>query len=178
LNKLVRKGRGEFLAQFRTLSTQEAKPLLSDPGVIETFQRCKLDFSERKKNSQTYQLYEDLLALRREDHTIRDAEFLDGAVLSERAFVLRYFSELGDDRLLIVNLGGTLYLSPCPEPLLAPIAGHGWKVLWSSEDPKYGGNGTPQMETTVNWIIPGLAAVLLSPNENAELAATKLNQEG
>jgi maltooligosyltrehalose trehalohydrolase len=178
LNKLVRKGRGEFLAQFRTLSTQEAKPLLSDPGVIETFQRCKLDFSERKKNSQTYQLYEDLLALRREDHTIRDAEFLDGAVLSERAFVLRYFSELGDDRLLIVNLGGTLYLRPCPEPLLAPIAGHGWKVLWSSEDPKYGGNGTPQMETTVNWIIPGLAAVLLSPNENAELAATKLNQEG
>ena len=178
LNKLVRKGRGEFLAQFRTLSTQEAKPLLSDPGAIETFQRCKLDFSERGKNSQTYQLYEDLLTLRREDHTIRDVEFLDGAVLSERAFVLRYFSELGDDRLLIVNLGGTLYLSPCPEPLLAPIAGHGWKVLWSSEDPKYGGNGTPQMETTVNWIIPGPAAVLLSPNENAELAAAKLNQEG
>jgi maltooligosyltrehalose trehalohydrolase len=176
LNKLVRKGRGEFLEQFRSMATDEAKRLLSNPGALETFERCKLDFSERVKNRETYALYQDLLRIRREDATVREGEFLDGAVLGERAFVLRYFSEEEDDRLLIVNLGGMLYLNPCPEPLLAPIYKHGWKVLWSSEDPKYGGRGTPPLETVVNWIVPGPAAVLLSPNENAELAAAKLDQ--
>ena len=117
------------------------------------------------------------MKIRRDDPTVRDAEFLDGAVLGERAFVLRYFSELGDDRLLLVNLGPTLFLNPCPEPLLGPIDGHGWKVLWSSEDPKYGGNGTPALETMENWIIPATGAVLMSPNENPELAAAKLSQE-
>src|SRR5688572_11764989 len=177
LNKMVRKGRGKFLEQFRTIATEEARALLTDPGSDETFRRCKLDFSEREKHREIYQLHEDLLRIRREDPSIRDAKFLDGAVLGERAFVLRYFSELGDDRLLVVNLGTTLYLHPCPEPLMGPIDGHGWKVLWSSEDPKYGGSGTPPLETTVNWIVPGVAAVLMSPNENPELAAAKLNQE-
>ena len=129
------------------------------------------------KNRGIYQLHEDLLRIRREDSTVQEAEFLDGAVLGERAFVLRYFSERGGDRLLIANLGPTLFLNPCPEPLLGPIDGHGWKVLWSSEDPKYGGNGTPPLETVENWIIPGTSAVLMSPNENAELAAAKLSQE-
>ena len=176
LNKLVRKGRGKFLEQFRTVATDESRVLLTDPGDIETFRRCKLDFSERERNRETYQLYQDLLQLRRQDATVREVEFLDGAVLGEDAFVLRYFSELGDDRLLIVNLGSTLYLNPCPEPLLAPIDGHGWKVKWSSEEPKYGGSGTPPLETKRNWTIPGTAAFLLSPNENAELADAKLDQ--
>ena len=177
LNKIVRKGRGEFLTQFRTITTEQARALLTDPGDPETYRRCKLDLSEREKHREIYKLHEDLLRIRREDPTIRDTEFLDGAVLSERAFVLRYFSELGDDRLLVVNLGPTLYLNPCPEPLLGPIDGHGWKVLWSSEDPKYGGNGTPPLETTVNWIVPGVTAVLMSPNENPELATAKLSQK-
>ena len=176
LNKLVKKGRGEFLRQFRTIATRESHAVLTDPADIETFRRCKLDFQERARNSPTCKLHEDLLRIRREDSTILHAKFLDGAVLSERAFVLRYFSSEGEDRLLIVNLGPTLYLNPCPEPLLAPTAEHGWRVLWSSEDPAYGGNGTPPLETECNWIIPGLAAVLMRPNENAELATAKLSQ--
>ena len=178
LNKLVRKGRGEFLCQFRTIAAGETKPLLADPGDFETFRKCKLEHSERAGNVSTYRFYEDLLRIRREDPTLLDAEFLDGAVLSDRAFVLRYFSKTGEDRLLMVNLGATLYLNPCPEPLLAPIEGHGWQVLWTSEDPAYGGHGTPPLETECNWIIPGPAAVLMSPNENPKLAAAKLNQNG
>lgn len=177
LNKMIREGRAKFLEQFQTIASKESKRLLADPGDIETFRKCKLDFNERAKNRETYQLYEDLLRIRREDHTVRDVEFLDGAVLGDHTFVLRYFSDVGDDRLLIVNLGQIHYLNPCPEPLLAPIQGCGWRILWSSEDPKYGGNGTPPLETVANWIIPGPAAVLLSPNENAELASAKLSQE-
>jgi maltooligosyltrehalose trehalohydrolase len=66
--------------------------------------------------------------------------------------------------LLIVNLGPDLHLDPAPEPLLAPPRGAGWTLLWSSEDPRYGGSGTPQLESAFdNWRIPGHAAVVLAP---------------
>jgi maltooligosyltrehalose trehalohydrolase len=174
LNKLVRQGRGQFLKQFRTIATAECETLLPEPGAEATFQACKLKFSERETNSRIYNLYRDLLRIRREEPSIRDAKFIDGAVLGEHAFLIRYFS--GDDRLLLVNLGPDLYLNPAPEPLLAPLEGMGWRVLWSSEDPKYGGSGTPPLETVANWILPGHSAILLKPDENPELANVKLNQ--
>ena len=40
-----------------------------------------------------------------------------------------------------------LHLDPAPEPLLAPPADAGWIILWSSEDPKYGGTGTAAPDT-------------------------------
>src|SRR5262249_45044184 len=64
---------------------------------------------------------------------------------------------------LIVNLGPDLALNPAPEPLLAPPADAVWSVLWSSEDPRYGGSGAPPLETRNNWRIPGRAAVALPP---------------
>jgi len=76
--------------------------------------------------------------------------------------VLRYFSESHGDRLLVVNLGTDLYLSPTPEPLLAPVWGKPWQVVWSSENPKYGGLGTFPPDQNDNWRIPGNAAVAFS----------------
>jgi maltooligosyltrehalose trehalohydrolase len=38
-----------------------------------------------------------------------------------------------------------------------------WETLWSSEDPCYGGSGTPPLETEDSWRIPGEAAVVLFP---------------
>ncbi len=81
--------------------------------------------------------------------------------------MLRFFGEdraLPEaDRLLIVNLGADVHLKPAPEPLLAPPVECQWEVVWSSEDPRYGGTGTPPLETTENWLIPGHAAVILKP---------------
>ncbi len=66
--------------------------------------------------------------------------------------------------MLLVNLGVDLHLDPAPEPLLAPPADSEWTTLWSSEDPKYGGIGTPPLDSpTENWRIPGHAAVVLKP---------------
>jgi hypothetical protein len=69
----------------------------------------------------------------------------------------------GADRLLLVNLGADLDLDPAPEPLLAPPADALWRVLWSSDDVAYGGEGTAPLETRYNWRIPGHAAVVLEP---------------
>jgi maltooligosyltrehalose trehalohydrolase len=166
----VRRGRAEFLAQFRSVSTRETRVNLQDPDDAATFERCKLDFEERETHAEVYALHRDLLRLRRQDATFNAQEprSLDGAVLSSEAFVLRFFGPEGDDRLLVVNLGCDLNLNPAPEPLLAPPEGKVWSILWSSEDYRYGGTGTPPVETKENWRLPGRAAVALRPTEAGE----------
>jgi len=165
LAKIVQTGRSEFLSQFRSLASSKSRQILPDPGNPTTFQRCKLDFSERETNAHDYDLHKDLIRLRREDVVFRQQGLggLDGAVLSEEAFVLRYFGEDGDDRLLILNLGRDLHLDPAPEPLLAPPEGRRWELIWSSEDVRYGGSGTYEPDTEENWRIPGHAAIVVKP---------------
>ena len=106
-----------------------------------------------------------MIALRKSDPAFRPGIVLDGATLGLTAFVLRYFVPDGEDRLLVINLGRDLHLDPAPEPLLAPPGSDlVWSVLWSSEDPKYGGHGTAPLDTEDNWRIPGESAVLLRPS--------------
>jgi len=165
LANLVREGRANFLAQFRSLATSEMQPYLVDPGNPFTFERCKLDFSERERNRHYYDLHRDLLRLRREDpaFSAQITGGVDGAVLAAECLILRFFGEAGDDRLLLVNFGVDLHLDPAPEPLLAPPDGMTWQTLWSSEDPRYGGAGTPRLDSEDNWRIPGHAAIALHP---------------
>ena len=165
LRDQVREGRISFMSQFQTVVTPEMGGCVRDPADSGTFERCKLDWSEVERNREAADLHRDLLRLRRSDPVFRAQApgRVDGAVLSDDAFVLRFFGEDGDDRLMLVNLGADLELNPSPEPLLAPPEDCEWMTLWSSENPKYGGCGTPPVETTVNWWIPGRAAVVLKP---------------
>jgi maltooligosyltrehalose trehalohydrolase len=165
LTKQVRTGRVDFLHQFRSLMGEDVQTCFIDPGSPSIFESCKLDFSERTTNARLYQLHKDLIALRATDpvFSAQRAGRVDGAVLGEDAFVLRFFGQEGDDRLLVVNLGRDLHLDPAPEPLLAPPEDKGWRILWTSEDPKYGGCGTFPLDTQQNWRLPGRAAVVLNP---------------
>src|SRR4029450_786629 len=52
---------------------------------------------------------------------------------------------------------------PGAEPLLAPPEGRAWKVGWSSEEPRYGGGGTPPVEVEGGFFLPGHAAIGLTP---------------
>jgi maltooligosyltrehalose trehalohydrolase len=172
LAPLVHKGRSEFLHQFPFLADVETQAYLSVPHAYDTFLRCKLDWSERQSehgmHREVYELHRDLLAMRRDDPVFgrpyRDG--VDGAVLSPSAFVLRFFAQQSeDDRLLIINLGTDLSLSPIPEPLLAPPAERDWRLHWSSEHPRYGGRGAPAMTTDDRWRMPGMSAAVLAPCE-------------
>jgi maltooligosyltrehalose trehalohydrolase len=157
----VVEGRRKFLSQFRSMASVEMDPFIANPASKETFACCKLDFAEREKNAGTYQLHRDLLRLRKHDSVFSKPRALDGAVLWSEAFLLRFFGADGDDRLLIINLGMDLHLSPAPEPLLAPPENAEWNLLWSSEEPIYGGSGTPPVNSE-NWEIPGHAALVFS----------------
>ncbi len=163
----VHKGRKQFLAQFPSLAIAETQSRIADPADPATFERSKLKLSERETHAETYALHRDLLKLRREDRAFKSqgARGIDGAVLGPEAFVIRFFGDNGDDRLLIVNLGSDLHLDIAPEPLLAPPENREWKILWTSEDTRYGGLGTPEVETEDGWRIQGHAAVVLAPVE-------------
>jgi maltooligosyltrehalose trehalohydrolase len=165
LAKLVRKGRAEFLAQFPSIATPDMQACLPGPADPRTFERSKLDLSERERHAEVYALHKDLLRLRRAERPlqVRGPGDMDGAVLGPGAFVLRFFGGEGDDRLLVVNFGADLHLNPAPEPLLAPPEGRRWETLWSSEGPRYGGYGTPPLDSDENWRLPGHAAVVLRP---------------
>jgi maltooligosyltrehalose trehalohydrolase len=189
LRDKVREGRAKFLSQFPAVAQPEMQAHLPDPNARAAFEESKLDFCERQKNQSVYLLYKDLMRLRKEDPVFsspassRDAPIhVDGAVLSERAFVLRYFNSDHGDRLLIVNLGRDLHLDSAPEPLLAPPwnshqtrnAGQsvtGWTLLWSSEDPKYGGSGTAPPDSENNWRVAGHSAMVLTAPAPAGMRA-------
>ncbi|HET7599124.1 MAG TPA: DUF3459 domain-containing protein, partial [Gemmatimonadales bacterium] len=166
LAALVRAGRARFLAQFESLAEAAMQAQLDDPGAPATFERSKLDLSERARppHAAVLALHRDLIELRRSDPVFRAqaAHGMDGAVLGPGALALRFYAPDRRDRLVLVNLGTDLPLVSQAEPLLAPPAGTMWGLLWSSEDPRYGGTGTPALARS-GLLAPGGAALVLGP---------------
>lgn len=186
LARLVERGRRNEMGQFPSLALDEMQGYLKRPDARETFEACRLDWSERERHVHWVALHRDLIRLRREETCFTGARRwqLDGAVLGPDCFVLRWFDPSGDDagdRLLAVNLGRSVHLDPAPEPLLAPPAGMRWSTRWSSEHPAYGGLGTPLVDAAEadrrmpgkspeqqrrlfeNWRLTAESAVLLVP---------------
>lgn len=159
LTTKVEKGRLEFLSQFPSLQPPSSQAYLGSPAAHNTFEQCRLDLSERYTHSDIYSLHKDLLAIRRQDPVFSDPLSIDGAVLSESAFLLRFFAGLaGTDRLLVINLGQDLGVESLAEPLLAPPAGHQWQLTWSSEHPQYGGEGIREIDLQKSFVLSSASA--------------------
>lgn len=161
----VREGRAVFLSQFPSAAAPDMRDRLARPEDPDTFLASRLDHAEagREPHAGMLALHRDLLRLRREDPAFDQEEpgRIDGAVLGASSFLLRFFHPRGD-RLLLVNLGADRRFDAMPEPLLAPAAGRDWRLLWSSEDPRYGGTGTPEPAADAPWTLPGQTALLLA----------------
>jgi maltooligosyltrehalose trehalohydrolase len=162
----VRVGRKEFMSQFPSAVAYERSMGLPDPSDPETFRRSKLNLAERDAHASIYELHKDLIRLRKEHAAFSGdgPRRLDGAVLSATAFVLRFLApRAADDRLLLVNLGPELNRRSFAEPLIAPPADADWQVVWSSDDPRYGGYGSRELWVEGRWSIPAEAALVLAP---------------
>ncbi|HUR35443.1 MAG TPA: malto-oligosyltrehalose trehalohydrolase [Vicinamibacterales bacterium] len=168
----VRRGRAEFLTQFPSARAYEHVAGLDDPADRRTFERCTLDRREWQAHAPVVALHRDLLRLRRHTPAFRAQRRggVDGAVLAEGAFALRYTMGGADDRLLIVNLGRDVNRPSFAEPLVAPPRGCEWIIEWSSDDPAYGGIGMPDLWPGDRWLIPADAAVVLKPAPAAPAA--------
>jgi maltooligosyltrehalose trehalohydrolase len=155
----ARNGRREFLTQFPSLIGAD----LDDPTREEAFRRCVLDWRDRERNVRWLTLHRDLLRLRREDLVLRLQGSAGVLASSNRdlAVVRLLAEEAVDDRLLVVNLGADAP-PPISMPLLAPPDRSGWRLLWSSEDPAYGGGGTPADPFSEGWRFPGNATLLFA----------------
>jgi maltooligosyltrehalose trehalohydrolase len=175
----VRQGRQEFLGQFPSYASDEAKQSMFDPNDPMTFERSKLDRVERGAHGPQYRLYRDLLRLRREDlvFSAQSRENLDGAVLSRHAFAIRYFEETGCDRLVVINLGADLHFVPAPEPLLAPPPDGYWGLLWSSDHPQYEGPGIVNPLTDEGWHIPAESATVFRIERDAAASSAHNEQK-
>jgi maltooligosyltrehalose trehalohydrolase len=173
LAEQIANGRKDFLRQFPSLALPEIQQGIAEPSDPQTFARCKLDPADRRQHAAALDLHRDLLRLRREDAVFaaQDSQRIHGHVLSPDAFALRYFGEEGDDRLLIVNFGARLHLTVAPFPLLAPPWEAQWSLLWSSEEPHYGGTGTPAVYSDDNWHIPAEAALVMGSGSGEWLVA-------
>ncbi len=171
LATLVRKGRWEALRQFPRIAGGVGNLIaLPDPSDRTTFNACKLDWSAYQEDSPDVLLHRDLLQLRRTDPTFsqQDRHMIQGAIVNQDCFILRWHNETADalhDRLLLVNLGRDLHWRPSAEPLIAPVPNTQWKIIFSSDDPRYGGSGTALLNTS-NWHIPGHAAIVMAPAVN------------
>jgi maltooligosyltrehalose trehalohydrolase len=164
----VYQGRKKFLSQFPSYASPEAQAQVPDPNAISTFEASKLDLSERERHAATYLLHQDLLRIRRQDPVIaaQSRERVDGATFRPDAFVLRFFGQESDDRLLVVNLGEDFDYDSAPEPLLAPPQGCSWEIMWSSDAPRYGGLGVENPCRENGWRLCGESAVLFKPSSS------------
>jgi len=163
LREAIRVGRFEFLAQFPSIAGAEAQRNLPVPTKRDSFERCKLNLAERDTERPLYNLHCDLIRLRREDSRFQKQipGGVDGAVLGEQSFLLRYFGEANDERLLLVNLGPAQSFVPGPEPLLAPPFGFEWETIWSSDDMRYGGPGVVKPISDDGCSLPAEVAIAL-----------------
>jgi maltooligosyltrehalose trehalohydrolase len=152
------------MLQFAAQDTLEMKINLANPEDLETFRQSQLDPDEQKRYPEVVRLHTDLLDLRHTDPVLNHqiGSLLDGAVLGESCFVIRYLTSDQDDRLLVINFGPGLDLPHLPEPLIAPPFGCDWQVRWSSELPKYGGSGSYAPGRFGAWHITGECAQLLT----------------
>lgn len=173
LAKVVWEGRRAFLGQFPSYATPETQETIPDPSLESTFQSSKLDWSERRRHERAYALHADLIRLRRADAVIsrQSRVDLDGAILSDEAFVLRFFGGEAGERLLIINLGRQLEIATLGEPLLAPAKDSAWKLIWSTDAPRYGGPGVIDSLANVRWTLPPHCAMLFSSQETGGRAA-------
>ena len=162
----IRRGRAEFLTQFPSILPILERGALADPGAPFTFERCKLDFDERRLHSGAVALHRDLLRMRRSEAAFRRQTrgAVDGAVLSDHAFILRFFTEAPDDeRLLVVNLAEGFLRNSIADPLAAPPAARRWRLDWSSDDVSYGGPGVEDLWQGGRWNVSAGCAYLLRP---------------
>jgi len=156
--------RAQALAQFPSIADPAMRAALVDPADPATLRQSTLDWAEWETHAATVLLHRDLLQLRREDPAFSRAgeqRSIDGAALGEAAFFLRFFAEgAAADRLLFVNLGADCEIRVLADPLVAPPAGCQWQVMWSSEDPAYGGAGRRAIDLAGRWMLPGRAAIV------------------
>ncbi len=171
LGRKVTEGRRAEFAKFRTFADDALHHAIPDPQDPATFERSKIrwDEAERSPGKEILALHRALLALRRDDPSMRDGsreamevERIDDALIAIR----RRAPGSGDALLFVIGLvaGGRVALGE--RAITQAGAGRGWQLVVDSEAPEHGGRSPASLESGV-LTIPGPGAVVLRSSERA-----------
>ncbi|HEY0031962.1 MAG TPA: malto-oligosyltrehalose trehalohydrolase [Devosia sp.] len=161
----VAKGRRQSLMEFPSVQDPAILDVLTDPADEQTFLSSKLDWAHTRRTAAYLALHTDLLQLRRTIAAFsqRSERHIDGAVIGDEAFLIRFFTvDPAEHRLLLVNFGRDLPVGVVAEPLLAPPRGRKWTVEFSSEHPRYDGAGRRPIDPENFWTLPSDTAIVFA----------------
>ncbi|MEX1021998.1 MAG: malto-oligosyltrehalose trehalohydrolase [Dehalococcoidia bacterium] len=141
LGDAVREGRRAEFGAWKAFADPALRERIPDPQARETFERSRLDWSERDRepHASTLRLHRALLALRRDEPALRWSEGArqSAAAPDDASIVLRRDAAGGAAMLLVARLDGAGHLGEGAADLLAPPAGTGWAPVLSTEDPPF-----------------------------------------
>lgn len=165
LAKIVYEGRLQYLKQFESICHSTIVDKIASPESFQTFTQCKLNFEELNNNRAIFSLYKDLIQLRKTLPFCKgDNHYtFDGALLNSDTLAIRCFGKIS--YLFLINLNLPLLMDCLPEPLLALHSNAKWELVWSSEDPMYGGEGIIIPPKAGPWHIQGQCCTLLKATE-------------
>ena len=159
----------------RRSPTPDAQAALADPARRETFARCKLDCGERERArgdaARCTAICSRCGATTRRSRQQR-ADRMHGAVLGDQALALRFSlatTRRAGDRLLLVNLGADLPLSPVAGAAARAAARRALaRCCGPARTSRYGGGGDAgARDRRRAGVCPAHAALVLAP-EHAE----------
>jgi maltooligosyltrehalose trehalohydrolase len=172
LAEAVRRGRRELERLFPSARDERNELIVPPPEDPRAFRLSKLLQRDDARERAAREFHKTLLRMRRDDEVFRAqrSDWLYGAVLGDGAFALRFATGTGKDRLVLVNLGHDLDLTEVSEPLLAPLVDRPFEIVFSSEDPRWGGCGTAPMGEHGRLVLAARCALVLAPSQTACIA--------
>ena len=154
IGRNITKGRRMEFQKSSAHYPDEVLEKMPDPQSLQTFNDSKLRWDEidRPEHAPLLRLYQTCLKLRLTDPTLkrRARENWEVQALDEEVVALRYLGQ-GDERLLL--------FCPAPGPVRPRTLdsfGPGWKLLLSTNESRFGGDGRPAFdgEKTVTFTRP------------------------
>jgi maltooligosyltrehalose trehalohydrolase len=171
LGELVRSGRNREFKDFWS-AIDPARFPMPDPQAEETFLRSKLDLEERDRpgHAELYQLYSELLHLRRDDPVLRmqDRWRMLTAAPAASVVAVERWNEEEERRLLLVNFGDAVAFDVGTQEWLGEPASRSWRVVVSTSEARFGGPGVDPARLALE---PGRAIEL--PERSATLWAAE-----
>jgi maltooligosyltrehalose trehalohydrolase len=163
LGRKVTEGRRQEFGKFRVFADPAERERIPDPQAPETFERSKLDWSERDQmpHAGILALHRALLQLRRTHPALRRSDRDSFAVeaLGPDALVLRRTGDDGSALLLVVSLDGPLDADLAAAEATRAYASAPWTLFLSTEEGRFGGEAEGELAT-------------LSPDGRLTLAGT------
>jgi maltooligosyltrehalose trehalohydrolase len=150
LGRLVEEGRRRDLQKYPIFAEQLTSRGFPSPQDREVFEQSKLRWAEAESagHGGCLRLHREALRLRREHAAFRPVDRAHTRVAELTCEVLAIRAQgAGEDWLVLADLRGGHEGNLSSEPFCAPVgSAHGWRQVFSSNAPEFGGTGAPPFE--------------------------------